>query len=220
MTATVAPAFLRSTVGKKVVMAVTGIILFGFTLSHMIGNLQLYQGPEALNHYAKLLRAVPSLLWGARIVLIVSVIAHIVVATQLTLRKREARPVAYAMHDFQRGTYASRTMMWSGPILAFFLIYHLLHLTFGTAHPNFEEGNVYANVVSGFQNVPASVAYILGMLALGFHLQHGAISLFQTLGLKDTRWNGRLETIVMILTYAVVVANISFPIAVLVGVVK
>lgn len=217
-----AEPFLASTIGKKVVMAVTGVILFGFVVAHMIGNLQAYMGPQALNAYAVWLRELlhGAGLWIARIVLLVSVILHIWAAVALTLENRRARPVAYRRREFERSTYASRTMVWSGPILALFVVYHLLHFTFGTVHPSFVEGDVYHNFVEGFRSPAVSLFYILSMLALGLHLYHGVWSMLQTLGLSHPRYNFLRHGLAGLFTAIVVVGNISFPLAVLMGVIR
>lgn len=214
--------FAASTIGKKVVMAVTGIVLFGFVVGHMIGNLQAYMGPEALNAYAVWLRELMhgAALWIVRAVLLLSVILHIWSATALTIDNRRARPIGYRKREYERSTYASRTMVWSGPILALFVIYHLLHFTFGTVHPSFVEGDVYHNFVAGFQSVPVSVFYIIAMLALGYHLYHGIWSMLQTLGLSHPRYNFLRHGFAGLMTAIVVVGNISFPLAVLTGVIR
>lgn len=217
-----AEPFAASTIGKKVVMAVTGIVLFGFVVGHMIGNLQAYMGPEALNAYAVWLRELMhgAALWIVRAVLLLSVILHIWSATALTIDNRRARPIGYRKREYERSTYASRTMVWSGPILALFVIYHLLHFTFGTVHPSFVEGDVYHNFVAGFQSVPVSVFYIIAMLALGYHLYHGIWSMLQTLGLSHPRYNFLRHGFAGLMTAIVVVGNISFPLAVLTGVIR
>lgn len=203
-------------------MAVTGFILFGFVVAHMIGNLQAYLGPEALNAYAVWLRELlhGAGLWIARAVLLLSVILHIWSATALTIDNRRARPVGYRRREYDRSTYASRTMVWSGPILLLFIIYHLLHFTFGTVHPSFVEGDVYHNFVAGFQVVPVSIFYIVAMLALGYHLYHGIWSMLQTLGLSHPRYNFLRHGFAGLMTAIVVVGNISFPLAVLTGVIR
>lgn len=203
-------------------MAVTGFILFGFVVAHMIGNLQAYLGPEALNAYAVWLRELlhGAGLWIARAVLLLSVILHIGSATALTIDNRRARPVGYRRREYDRSTYASRTMVWSGPILLLFIIYHLLHFTFGTVHPSFVEGDVYHNFVAGFQVVPVSIFYIVAMLALGYHLYHGIWSMLQTLGLSHPRYNFLRHGFAGLMTAIVVVGNISFPLAVLTGVIR
>jgi len=214
--------FWRSSIGRKVVMAVTGAILFGFVLGHLAGNLTVYLGPEALNGYAVFLRQFlhGAGLWIARAVLLLSVILHIWSATSLTLSSRAARPVGYRERQWTESTYASRTMRWSGVIILFFVIYHLLHFTFGTVHPSFVEGDVYHNFVTGFQSVPVSIAYIVAMIFLGLHLRHGVWSMFQTLGVSHPRYIRWAHVGAWIFALIVVVGNCSFPIAVLAGFVK
>ena len=215
-----AATFFGSSIGKKVVMAVTGLILFGFVIVHMVGNLQLYLGPEAINAYAVFLQHFlhGQGIWIARAVLLVAVGLHVWAAVTLTLANWSARPVGYRDWQARESTYASRTMVWSGPLLAVFIVYHLLHLTFGTAHPEFERGDVYHNVVVGFQIPFASAFYIVAMVALGLHLYHGVWSLLQTLGLSHPRWNPLRRTAALALAI-VVLANISIPLAVLAGLV-
>jgi succinate dehydrogenase / fumarate reductase cytochrome b subunit len=214
--------FWRSSIGRKVVMAVTGAILFGFVLGHLAGNLTVYLGPEALNGYAVFLRQFlhGAGLWVARAVLLLSVILHIWSATSLTLSSRAARPVGYRERQWTESTYASRTMRWSGVIILLFVIYHLLHFTFGTVHPSFVEGDVYHNFVTGFQSVPVSIAYIVAMIFLGLHLRHGVWSMFQTLGVSHPRYIRWAHVGAWIFALIVVVGNCSFPIAVLAGLVK
>lgn len=216
------PTFLRSSIGRKVVMAVTGAILFGFVLGHMLGNLQVYLGPEAMNAYAVFLRELlhGTGLWIVRAVLLAAVILHIWSATSLTLSSRKARPVAYAEQKWRESTYASRTMRWSGVILFAFIVYHLMHLTFGNAHPTFIEGDVYHNFVAGFRSVPVSAAYIVAMILLGLHLRHGVWSMFQTLGVSHPRHIAMARTGAWIFAAVIVLGNISFPLAVLAGILK
>lgn len=220
--AAASPTFLDSTIGKKVVMAVTGIVLFGFVLGHMLGNLQVYLGPEALNAYAESLRTLlhGAGLWIARAVLLLSVGLHIWSAAGLWQKNRSARPIRYKMFAPRASSFASRTMYWSGPLLALFIIYHLLHFTLGTVHPDFRPGDVYRNVVVGFQQPAAAVFYIVAMLALGLHLYHGVWSLLHTLGLAHPRWNPLRHTLATFFAAAVVIGNISFPVAVLTGFIK
>jgi succinate dehydrogenase / fumarate reductase cytochrome b subunit len=212
---------LGSSIGKKVVMAVTGLVLFGFVVGHMIGNLQLFLGREALNDYAVFLRHFlhGQGLWIARAWLLVAVGLHIWAATSLTLSNWSARPVGYRLWQARESTYASRTMVWSGPILALFIVYHLLHFTTGTLHPDFIEGDVFHNVVVGFQNPFVSAFYVLAMLALGLHMYHGVWSMLQSLGLSHPRWNVWRLVFAATVTGVVVVGNISMPVAVLLGVV-
>ena len=153
---TEARGFVDSTIGRKVIMAVTGAILFGFVLVHMLGNLQVYLGPEALNHYGVFLRELlhGTGIWVARAILLAAVVLHIWSATSLTLTSRRARPEGYRDEKWKESTYASRTMRWGGVILLLFIIYHVLHFTTGTVHQSFIEGDVYHNFVAGFQGCP------------------------------------------------------------------
>ncbi len=208
-------------------MAVTGFILVAFVIGHMLGNLHVFEGAERLNTYAVFLRTVggPVLsreqaLWIARIVLLASVVLHIVAAYQLTRRDLAGRPVPYARHRVVQATYASRTMRWGGVIILLFVIYHILDLTTGTVHPDFQPGNVYANVVSGFQVWYVSAFYIAAMVALGFHLYHGTWSMFHTLGINNAKYNRFFRWLSIIVAIVVAAGNISIPLAVLAGVVK
>jgi succinate dehydrogenase / fumarate reductase cytochrome b subunit len=217
-----AVSFFGSTVGRKVVMALSGIVLFGFVLGHMAGNLQLYLGPHALNEYSVTLHEMlhGAGLWIARFGLLLAVGLHIWAATALTLGERGVRPESYRAVRHRESTYASRTMVWSGPILLLFIVYHLLHLTFGTVHGTFIEGDVYHNVVAGFSSWPVSVFYVVAMLALGLHLRHGVWSMLQTLGLSHPRWNSLRAAFADVFALVVVLGNISMPVAVLAGLVK
>ncbi len=214
--------FWQTTVGKKAVMAVTGVILFGFVVGHLLGNLQIYEGAEKLNHYSALLKSMPALLWGTRITLLISVILHIWASFQLWLLQREARPVKYIKKESINSTYASRTMMWSGPIVLAFIIFHLLHFTFGTVHPGgaFDEHNVYNNVVTGFQVWPVSLFYIIAMAMLCYHLYHGLWSMFQSLGVSHPVYTPWLRRFAKLFAILIAVGNISIPVAVLAGFIK
>jgi succinate dehydrogenase / fumarate reductase cytochrome b subunit len=214
-----------STVGKKIMMAATGVILIGFVVGHMVGNLKVYQGAEAFNHYAEGLRTFGDpffgrgqVLWLVRIVLFVSVLIHLLAATQLTLRSRAARATGYRKYDADMVfSYASRTMVWGGVIILAFVIYHLMHLTFGNVHPEFVHGNAYHNFVAGFRSWPVSLAYVAAMIPLGFHLYHGSWSMLQTFGASNPGWNHIRRPMAAVLALAVVIGNISFPVAVLAG---
>ena len=207
------PSFLATTIGKKVVMAATGMILFGFVTGHMLGNLQIYLGPDKLNAYAHFLQSNLGLLWGARTVLLLSVVLHISMAIQLAALKSRARPIAYQKKANAGSSYASRTMLWSGPIIFAFIVYHLLHFTIGSAHPDFREGSVYHNVVSGFQQPLVSIAYIVAMLLLGIHLHHGVWSMFQSIGVSHPRYTPMLKRFALIATIGIVAGNISIPLS-------
>ena len=217
----------RSAVGKKAVMAVTGIILFGFVLIHMIGNLKLYGGPQDLDNYGGWLREVgyPALphqgaLWIARLVLLAAVALHIWAAWQLTLMNKAARPVRYRTRAKVHTTYASRTMRWGGVIILLFIVYHLLHFTTGTVHPDFIEGGVRHNMIEGFRRPLVSLFYIVAQVALGLHLYHGVWSLFQSLGWNHPRFNHWRSGFAHAFAWIITVGNISFPVAVLTGLVR
>ena len=214
--------FLGSTVGKKVVMAVTGMILFGFVIVHMLGNLQIYVGAEAINAYGAELHSFlhGAGIWLFRAVLLTAVVLHIWAMTALTLANRRAREVGYRMWKARESTYASRTMRWSGVFLLVFIIFHLLHFTTGDVHPDFIPGDVYHNVISGFQVVPVAILYILATLALALHLFHGSWSMLQTLGLNHPRYNRLRNGICVGLSALVVLGNLSFPIAVWTGLLR
>jgi succinate dehydrogenase / fumarate reductase cytochrome b subunit len=218
-TATVSE-FYAAPIGKKVVMAVTGMILFGFVVAHLIGNLQVYMGPEKINAYGEFLHHNVGLLWGSRIVLLVSVGLHIVATVQIALLKRAARPIAYVKHTPVDSSYASRTMIWSGPIVAAFIVYHLLHFTVGSVHPSFQDLKPYHNLIAGFQQIPVSIAYIVAMLLLGTHLYHGAWSMFQSLGVSHPRYTPMLKRFAAGATAFIVAGNISIPISVMLGILR
>ena len=217
----------RPAVGKKAVMAVTGVILFAFVLGHFAGNLKLYQGPRALNDYAAFLRSAGSpelpagaLLWTFRVVLLASLALHVWAAWELTRLSRAARPVAYVAGTRVHTTYASRTMRWGGVIILLFVIYHLLHFTWGTVHPSFVPGDVYHNVVTGFQVWWVAAFYIAAQVALGLHLYHGLWSMFQSLGLNHPRFNRWRNGFAHAFALVISAGNISFPLAVLSGLVR
>ncbi len=201
-------------------MAVSGLILFLFVVGHLIGNLQIYEGPEKLNNYAKFLRSVPAALWTVRITLLVMVILHIWSSVRLALLKFDARPTGYVKKKATKSSYASRTMYWSGPIILAFVIYHLLDFTFGTVNPHFEEGDVYANVIASFQLIPVSAFYIVAMLLLCMHLYHGLWSMFQSLGYSHPRYTPVLKRSAAVVAILIAAGNISIPLSVLAGLVR
>ncbi len=178
--------FWDSSVGKKAVMAVTGLILVGYLITHVLANLLVFGGPERINRYAALLHASGGVLWGARLVLLAAAIVHIVAATQLALRSRAARPQPYARgRDPQVSTFAARTIRWGGAIILIFLVYHILHFTTGTAHPDFIELNPHHNVTAGFRSPWVAVIYLLAMAVVGLHLYHGVWSSGRSLGVSQ-----------------------------------
>lgn len=218
-----------SAIGKKAVMAVTGVLLLGFVLVHMLGNLKIYFGAETLQHYADWLRVVgaPLLmkgwaLWIFRIGLIVAVALHILAAWQLTRQSHAARPVKYAKRDYVEAGYASRTMRWGGVLIAAFVVYHLLDLTLGTVNPNpqFSPEHVYANVVASFSLWPVSLFYVIANVLLGMHIYHGVWSGIRTLGFQRPLMDGLTRGVALALALVIAVGNISIPVAVLAGVLK
>ena len=219
--------FYGSAIGKKAVMAVTGVFLFGFVLMHMVGNLKLFLGPEHMNEYAHWLRAIgaPALpesgaLWVMRIALLAATALHIHAAYALTMMNRAARPIGYRDRSFVASTYASRTMRWGGVIILLFIVYHILHLTTGQAHRDFVPNDPYRNVVTGLQIWWVSAIYIVANLALGLHLFHGLWSMFNSLGLNSRRFNSWKRLFATVFAVVVTSGNLSFPIAVLTGVVR
>ncbi len=205
-----------TTIGKKVIMALSGFVIVGFTIGHFLGNLNLYLGPEALNGYAKALHDLPALVWGTRLVLLFAFGAHIASAFSLWGRNRRARGSRYKKNKDLATDYAARTMYWTGPILLLYLVYHLLHFTILPAHP----GDVYRNVVEGFQNPLIAGVYIAGNVALGFHIFHGIYSAFQTLGANHPRINSYRRDLAVGIAAVITLGNLSFPITVLTGIVS
>jgi succinate dehydrogenase / fumarate reductase cytochrome b subunit len=202
-------------------MALTGVILFGFVTVHMLGNLQAYAGRETLNSYAELLQTMGhgGGIWIFRAVLLSAVGLHIWAAVTLSRDNRKARPTGYRAQQLRSATWASRTMIVSGLILAAFIVYHLLHLTTGTLHPSFVRGDAYHNLVAGLQVPAAAGFYLVAQLCLGLHLWHGAWSFTQTLGLSHPRYNVLRRSLAGGLTAVVVTVNLSYPIAVLTGII-
>src|SRR5687768_7916340 len=219
--------FYRSAIGKRAVMAATGVILFGWIFLHMVGNLKLYLGAVHLNEYAHWLRALgtPAMpetgaLWLARLFLLLCVVLHIHAATMLTIMNRQARPVEYRDRDYLAASYASRTMRWGGVIILLFVIYHLLHLTTGDAHPDFVHGGVYHNFVVAFQNPVVLLAYLIAQAALCLHLYHGLWSATQTLGANHPKYNRLRRPAAGLLALAIFVGFVLPPVLVTVGVIS
>lgn len=213
-------ALWGSAIGKKALMAATGAILFLYVFFHMLGNLQVFAGPGLLNRYASLLHAAAPLLWTVRAILLVAVVVHAVAGAQLVLTAREARPVRY--QDFRplHSSTASRTMIWSGLLILAFVIYHLLDLTVGVVNPSFREGDVYHNVLASFGRGAGVLAYVIAMIALGFHLWHGLWSLFQSLGFASRRIKPGLQRFAAAVAVILTLGFSSIPMAVLVGIIR
>ncbi len=213
--------FYEATIGKKVVMAITGFILFGFLVVHMLGNLQIFGGPEgSINKYSALLHASPEVLWGARSVLIASVLLHIRAAVQLYALKAKARPVAYAKKGDRGAPRASLFMIYSGYALGAFIIFHILHLTTGTVHPAFVEGDVFHNVSVAFKNPLIAGVYVVAMGFLSFHLNHGLFSLTQSLGLSQPVWSARVRGAAKLIAVVLAALFALIPLAIAANLVK
>ncbi|HEX4588361.1 MAG TPA: succinate dehydrogenase cytochrome b subunit, partial [Gemmataceae bacterium] len=230
-------AGLGTTVGSKYVVALTGLLLTGFVIAHMTGNLLIFRGREALNSYALFLKERGALLWAARIGLLIIFVLHVWLAMRLTLRNRAARPTRYAYEDTVQASIASRTMIWTGLVILAFVIFHLMHYTFGlvaATAPNGENylhleeslrraspqdpaqrHDVYAMTIYGFRNIPVAIAYIVAQLFLGLHLSHGISSTFQSMGWSAPRWWRLIRGVGLAIALAVVIGNIAMPLAVM-----
>jgi succinate dehydrogenase / fumarate reductase cytochrome b subunit len=210
-------------IGKKAVMAVSGAMLVGFLIAHLLGNLQVFLGPEVLNGYAASLRKIPALLWVARIGLIGAVVAHIWSAVQLIGQNSDARPVEYKVVTPNASTYASRTMRWSGPIVALFIGYHLAHLTFGVGyaaeHP-YSHHNVYNNLVYSFRQPVLALVYIVANILVAMHLRHGVWSALQTLGANHRKYNALRERASMAIAGLILLGNVGIPLGILLGAIE
>lgn len=213
-----------TTIGKKAVMALTGLILFGFLLGHMLGNLQIYLGPDALNAYAEKLQSLTPVLWGTRVVVGTSILLHVWMVIDLYTKSLAARPVAYRVTQSVATNYAAKAMWLSGIVILLFVVYHLAHFTFpGISMGNYEHdttGQVYLNVINGFSVPWVAGLYIVAQLVLWTHLFHGAWSLLQSMGLNHPRYNQRSRAVAKLVATVIVVGNISIPVAVMAGVVK
>ena len=211
-----------STVGIKAVMSITGIILFLYVLGHLLGNLQIFlpDAKEDLRNYAALLHRSMALLWVVRGFLIVAILLHIWSYVVLGTRKLKSRPVGYKMKKAVGSTFASRTMYWSGPVIAAYVIYHILHMTTGTVHPDFLEGDPYDNVVIGFHSYPVAIIYIIAIILLCMHLYHGLWSWLQSLGLYHPRYTPMIKRAAAVIAILIAAGYISIPVAVLTGLVQ
>lgn len=213
--------FWRSTIGKKVAMAITGAILIGFLISHVLANLLILTGdPAGINGYGAFLRSQPALLWGGRFVLLGAVIVHVIAALQLTRLDRAARPVGYARVAPQTSTLASRTIRWGGLLILFFVVYHILHFTTGNVHPAFVHGDPYRNVIVGFDVKWVAAFYVVAMVAVGLHLYHGTWSAFRTLGLVQPSANPLQRRVATVLAIAIWLGFTLIPVAVVTGMVR
>jgi len=220
--------FTRSNIGLKFLMAITGVVMIGYLVGHVTGNMLIFRGAEAINAYSKFLHGAKGLLWGTRILLLVSVVVHIWATLRFLKLRSDARPVGYASKGAHGTTWAARTMFWSGPVIALFIVYHILHLTTGTVHPTYDKNvdavthdvNVYANLVEGFQRPLASGIYIVAMLAIALHLSHGVWSMLQTVGVNRPNWEPALRCLAVIAGVLITAGFVAVPVAVLLGIVK
>jgi len=211
-----------TTIGKKAALAVSGLVLFGFTVGHMLGNLQVFLGPEAFNAYAESIKSKPPLLWGVRTLLIVSVLVHITIAFDLYSRSSSARAVGYRLKRNVVTSYAAATMKYSGPILLGYIVFHLAHftapgLTLGDVP--FTHSDPYGNFVASFRVPWVAGVYVLANVFLGLHLYHGSWSLFQSLGLSHPRYNPLRQRLAVGLALTVAVGNVIMPLSVLAGII-
>lgn len=221
-------AFSSSSIGRKFIVALTGIILIGFIIGHLLGNLQIFLGPDWINSYAEHLRALGPLLWLIRGFLLITVILHIYYTIRLAIDNRRARPVRYVQKDCVKASIASRTMAISGLIVLAFILFHLAHFTVRVTDPRFallkadplNRYDVYSMMVYGFQNYFVSGFYILALFLLTMHLTHGASSFFQSLGLTDRKLTPRLAFGGRVFAWLIFVGYTSIPVAILLGLVK
>jgi succinate dehydrogenase / fumarate reductase cytochrome b subunit len=220
--------YIKSSIGAKHLMAISGVMLIGFVLAHMLGNLQIFKGQAVINAYAVQLKSLGGLLWVMRGGLILAVAVHIFSAIRLSMMNSAARPVKYKKVKSDKSSFASRTMLWGGIIVVLFLVFHLMQLTLGGGPlpenfnlvDEFGRHDVYNMTVLGFENVAVSASYIVAMLALCFHLSHGVTSLFQSLGLNHPKYNGMIKMAGPSIATLILIGNCSMPIAVLAGWVK
>jgi succinate dehydrogenase / fumarate reductase, cytochrome b subunit len=220
-------AFYQSSIGKKITVAVTGIILILFVIGHLLGNLEIYLGQDHVNWYAEFLRSLGLLLWIVRIILLVTVVVHIVATIQLTIENRRAKPKRYAIRAPQASTIASRTMIYSGLVVLAFVIYHLLHFTFQTTNPKFRaltdgqgRHDVYHMVILGFRQPLVSFFYILALFLLSIHLSHGFASITQTLGINNQKISGLISNGGQMLSWLIFAGYASIPVTILLRVIK
>jgi succinate dehydrogenase / fumarate reductase cytochrome b subunit len=214
--------FYASMVGKKFVMGVTGLIGIGFVIIHALGNLLVFRGATAINSYSHFLKSSGELLWGLRVILIVAVVLHVIAAVQLTRQSRAARPIGYVKREAQVATPASRTMRWGGALLLVFVIVHILHFTTGTIRPAgyFSTDDVYANLISSFRIWWVALFYIVSMMALGFHIFHGAWSSVRSIGFSPPSPQPLHRRVSLVLAVLVWAAFTAIPLAVLTGAVR
>jgi succinate dehydrogenase / fumarate reductase cytochrome b subunit len=220
-------SFFTSSVGRKWIVAVTGLVLFGFVVGHLVGNLQIFLGPEPLNKYGNFLQNLGELLWLIRFFLLAMLVAHIFFTIKLRLESRAARPQQYAVTNYRAATFPARWMALSGLMVLCFIIFHLLHFTVQSVDPSYKDfhdhlgrHDIYKMMIVGFQNKAASFFYLLSVGLLAMHLNHGIGSMFQTLGLNSAKLRPLWEKGGMALSGLIFLGYASIPVAILVGIVK
>lgn len=214
--------FFDATIVKKAIVALTGLVMFGFVAGHLAGNLQMFAGDhgEAINKYSLFLKSLGEILWVVRLGLLAALVLHVVFTIQLWRVKNAARPIQYVKKDNSHSSLASKTMYLTGPTIFFFIGYHLLHFTLGKVQPGqFVEGNVYATVINGFQQPIISAFYIISMGLLCLHLNHGLSSIWQTLGLYHPRYTPLIKKGAAAISIVIFVGFVSIPLGVLTNVI-
>jgi succinate dehydrogenase / fumarate reductase cytochrome b subunit len=221
--------FAESTVGKKLLMSVTGVAMIGFVIVHLLGNLSVYAGPDAINAYSAALHRLGPVVWAFRLVLLAAFVLHVFFGILLTLENRAAKPESYAVKKSLQATFAGRNMVWTGLLIAAFIAYHLLHFTFQVTNPGTSairhpdalgRPDVFLMVISGFRNFLIASAYVFAMGVLGLHLSHSIQSLFQTLGLNSERTFPIIEKGGSVTALILALGFVSIPIVILIGLVK
>lgn len=219
---------IRSSVGRKLVMGITGLMLVGFIIGHLLGNTTIFCGPDGVNAYAEKLRSLGPLLWLVRGVLLATVVLHIVIGIQLTLENQAARPTSYRVKRHQRAGFAGRTMIYTGLITLVFVVYHLLHFTFQVTHPEIsshsnldalDRPDVFLMVVRSFESVSITIVYVVAMIAILLHISHGMQSMLQTFGLTTPELLPRLERLSTVVAIIVQIGFIFIPISIILGLV-
>ena len=220
-------SFFTSSIGRKWTVAVTGLVLFGFVVGHLVGNLQIFLGPESINRYGAFLQSTGELLWAVRLALLFMFVVHIVATVQLRIENRAAQPIRYAVTKRTRTTLAARWMLFSGIMVLCFVVFHLMHFTIQNVDKSFLDlhdaqgrHDVFTMMVRGFSNKAASAFYIVGVGLLAMHLNHGFQSLFQTLGLSSAKLAACWSKTGQALSWLIFLGYVSIPVAVLTGVVK
>ncbi len=220
-------SFTTASVGKKVLMAITGIILIGFLIVHLIGNLQLFIGQEQLNKYAETLQSLGALKWGFRLFLLVLAVIHVWKGVVLWLENRRARPIGYRREDTVQASLSSRTMIYTGLLIFSFVVYHLLHFTLVVTNPEYTQlkdslgrVDVYSMVITGFSNIAIAIVYLAAMFLLAYHLSHAAESFFQTMGWANDKYLPKLKVLSNLFAIVIFIGYASMPVAVLMNIIK